>query len=79
MRIAGALLIALTLTLAVAVSACGDDERDPSPAAPRVATIVQDDAELLHRTPQRIAATLDDPDEAAVNDEIRDLFAALAN
>ena len=28
---------------------------------------------------ERIAATLDDPDEAAINDEIRDLFAASAN
>ncbi len=28
---------------------------------------------------ERIAATLDDPDEAAINDEIRDLFAALAS
>jgi hypothetical protein len=28
---------------------------------------------------ERIAATLDDPDEAAIDDEIRDLFTALAN
>jgi RNA polymerase sigma factor (sigma-70 family) len=28
---------------------------------------------------ERIAATLDDPDEAAIDDEIRDLFAALAS
>jgi predicted protein tyrosine phosphatase len=28
---------------------------------------------------ERIDATLDDPDEAAINDEIRDLFTALAN
>ncbi len=28
---------------------------------------------------ERIAATLDEPDEAAINDEIRDLFIALAN
>jgi hypothetical protein len=28
---------------------------------------------------ERIAATLEDPDEAAINDEIRDLFTALAN
>ncbi len=27
---------------------------------------------------ERIAATLDNPDESAINDEIRDLFAALA-
>lgn len=58
MRVAGALLIALTL--AVALSACGKDGRMPLPAAPRVATIVQDDAELLHRSPQRIDATMDD-------------------
>jgi len=37
---------------------CGADQDRPS--TPAVATIVQDDAELLHRTPQRIAATLDD-------------------
>jgi biotin operon repressor len=28
---------------------------------------------------ERIAATLDDPDEAAIDDEIRDLFTALAD
>ncbi|MDQ3676581.1 MAG: cellulase family glycosylhydrolase [Actinomycetota bacterium] len=57
MRAAGALLTALTL--AFAATGCGDD-RSPAPAAPRVATIVQDDAELLHRARQRIAATIDD-------------------
>ena len=28
---------------------------------------------------ERIAATLDEPDEAEIDDEIRDLFAAFAN
>ena len=37
---------------------CGGEQ--DLPGRPAVATIVQDDAELLHRTPQRIAATLDD-------------------
>jgi len=37
---------------------CGG-ERDEQPRA-AVATVLQDDAELLHRSPQRIAATLDD-------------------
>ncbi len=50
------MLAALTI-LAAAVAGCGADER---PSAPPVVTVVQDDAELLHRTPQRIAATLDD-------------------
>ena len=43
---------------ALAIAGCADDAGEP--AAPAVATIVQDDAELLHRSPQRIAATLDD-------------------
>ncbi|MGH2841276.1 MAG: hypothetical protein ACRDKY_10700, partial [Solirubrobacteraceae bacterium] len=52
-----ALLIALIL---VAVAAgCGGD-RAHAPARPPVVTIVQDDAELLHRTPRRIATTMDD-------------------
>jgi len=46
------------IALSVTVAGCGAD-RDPPRAAP-VATVVQDDAELLHRSPERIAATLDD-------------------
>ncbi|MGH2917669.1 MAG: cellulase family glycosylhydrolase [Solirubrobacteraceae bacterium] len=57
MRVTRALLIALIL---VAVAAgCGGD-RAHAPARPPVVTIVQDDAELLHRTPRRIATTMDD-------------------
>jgi Cellulase (glycosyl hydrolase family 5) len=52
-RAAGALVFGLALALA----GCG---ADGTPSTPPVATIVQDDAELLHRSPQRIAATLDD-------------------
>jgi hypothetical protein len=50
------MLVAVAV-LAMAVSGCGSDD---APGSPPIATIVQDDAELLHRTPQRIAATLDD-------------------
>ncbi len=49
---------ALALAAAGAVAGCGS-RRDATPAPP-IATIVQDDAELLHRPPARIAATLDD-------------------
>jgi len=56
-RVAAALITALTL--AVAAVGCGE-QRNAAPAAPRVATIVQDDAELLHQAPQRIAATIAD-------------------
>lgn len=49
----------LAVALAATLAGCGNDAAGPSPA-PRVATVLQDDAELLHRTPQRIAATLDD-------------------
>ena len=49
--------LAIAAVIAAAIAGCG---RDEAPGAPPIATIVQDDAELLHRTPQRIAATLDD-------------------
>jgi len=55
----------LVLALAVLVLAgCagGDDA-----AAPDVVSIVQDDAELLHRSPARIAATLNDLRGAGVD------------
>lgn len=48
----------LTFVIAALLAGCGGD---PAPApAPEVVTVVQDDAELLHRTPERIGATLDD-------------------
>lgn len=49
--------VAALVAALIAVTGCGADE---TPPPPDVATIVQDDAELLHRTPKRIAATLDD-------------------
>lgn len=52
------LTIAAFIVLAATLAGCGSYDRGA--ARPPVATIVQDDAELLHRTPQRIAATLDD-------------------
>jgi len=52
-----------SLRLACVAAACaafvGCGSSEPA-SRPPVATIVQDDAELLHRSPQRIAATLDD-------------------
>jgi hypothetical protein len=50
--------VAALVAALIVVAGCGSG--DDTAAAPRVATIVQDDAELLHRTPRRIAATLDD-------------------
>jgi hypothetical protein len=49
---------AAAVALALAVAGCGAP--DAGRGLPPVVTIVQDDAELLHRSPQRIAATLDD-------------------
>lgn len=50
---------AIAVLVAVAgLAGCGGD--DPAPPVERVVTVVQDDAELLHRSPARIAATLDD-------------------
>ena len=57
---AAAGLIGATLLLS-----CGDGRGRP--VAPAVATVVQDDAELLHRTPLRMAATLDDLRELGVD------------
>ncbi|MBA2347717.1 MAG: cellulase family glycosylhydrolase [Solirubrobacterales bacterium] len=51
----GLMLLAAALTL----GGCGAGTT-PSPPEPRVVSIVQDDAELLHRSPEQIAATLDD-------------------
>ncbi|MEJ7823788.1 MAG: cellulase family glycosylhydrolase [Solirubrobacteraceae bacterium] len=45
-------------------ASCGED--DEQPPRPQIATILQDDAELLHRSPRRIAATLDDLRELGV-------------
>jgi hypothetical protein len=50
--------VAAALALVALIAGCGQSRQRPP--APRVATIVQDDAELLHRSPQRIASTLDD-------------------
>ncbi|MDP2711198.1 MAG: cellulase family glycosylhydrolase [Solirubrobacteraceae bacterium] len=44
---------------------CGAD--DAPPARPPIATVVQDDAELLHRSPARIAATFDDMRDIGVD------------
>jgi hypothetical protein len=48
----------LLAVLALALAGCGGP--DATLATPPIATVVQDDAELLHRSPRRIAATLDD-------------------
>jgi len=53
------------IALVTASTGCGTD--DPPPARPAVATIVQDDAELLHRSPARIAATFDDLRDSGVD------------
>src|SRR3712207_6489280 len=52
-------LIALLLVALAFLAGCGEEPR-PAPEPPRVVTIVQDDAELLHQRPERIAATLDE-------------------
>lgn len=57
-------ILAAAIALAVTIAGCGSAER---PSRPPIATIVQDDAELLHRSPQRIAATLDDLRELGVD------------
>ncbi len=54
-----ALLAAVLVVCGVLVAGCGGSPAPPT-AVPAVVTVVQDDAELLHRTPQRIARTLDD-------------------
>jgi len=46
------------VALATATAGCGTDAHRT--ARPPIVTVVQDDAELLHRSPARIAATLDD-------------------
>lgn len=53
-----ALALLAIVTVAVVLIMGPGDERAPRRRA--VVTIVQDDAELLHRSPRRIAATLDD-------------------
>ncbi len=54
------LRIASVLAAALAVAGCGGQRRERPGPPPRVATVVQDDAELLHRPLAQIAATLDD-------------------
>ena len=51
-------MLPAAIALAVATTSCGAERQAPS--QPAIATIVQDDAELLHRSPLRIASTLDD-------------------
>jgi hypothetical protein len=46
---------AVALVVAALASGCGGERSTPT-----VATVVQDDAELLHRSPRQVAATLDD-------------------
>jgi cellulase (glycosyl hydrolase family 5) len=50
-------ILATALAPALALAGCGERRATP---APSIATVVQDDAELLHRSPRRISATLDD-------------------
>ena len=50
-------ILVIVMALSPVIAGCGSDD---APDPPQIATIVQDDAELLHRTPRRIAATLDD-------------------
>ncbi|MEA2125030.1 MAG: hypothetical protein QOI80_1812, partial [Solirubrobacteraceae bacterium] len=56
--VGGVRVLAVAALLLVGCGAAPEPE--PEPAPPRVVTIVQDDAQLLYRSPQRIAATLDD-------------------
>lgn len=51
-------VLPVAVAVGVALTGCGADRERP--AEPRVATVVQDDAELLHRPAARIASTLDD-------------------
>ena len=53
------------VTIAIAIAGCGADERRTGKAP--IVTVVQDDAELLHRSPRRIAATLDDMRDIGVD------------
>ena len=52
------LIAALLVVGAVAVALLGDDDGDET-AARTLPTILQDDAELLHRSTEEVAATLD--------------------
>lgn len=56
-----AVLVALAVP---AAAGCGGERSTPEPP---IITVVQDDAELLHRTPARIAATLDDMRDLGVD------------
>lgn len=63
----------LALAAAALLAGCGGgakpraDAPAPAPPATGVVSIVQDDAELLHRPPAQIAATLDDLRELGVD------------
>ena len=56
----------MTAAAVLALGGCGD-ERRAAPQEPEVVSIVQDDAELLYRTPERLAATLDDLESIGVD------------
>ena len=66
LTIAGALAVVVVV---VVIALAGRTPEEPAPSAgpPRVVTIVQDDAELLHRDTARTAATLDDLRELGVD------------
>ena len=52
--------------VALLLGGCGGRTPSPTPA-PQVVSIVQDDAELLHRSPEQTAATLDDLHDLGVD------------
>lgn len=59
--------VCAVLLAALVLAGCGGATPAAPEPPPRVVTVVQDDAELLHRTPERIAATLDDLRAAGVD------------
>jgi len=61
------LLLALGAAALVLAGYASREDDKPASVAPVVVSVVQDDAELLHRAPSRIAATLDDLRESGVD------------
>jgi hypothetical protein len=59
--------ICILLLYPVLLTGCGSCAPAPPPVRPAVHTIVQDDAELLHRSPEQIAGDLDDMKAAGVD------------